>query len=47
VVSFPVSDVQRRAWQEGADVVVGVDHVSVSSRVQLSADQRWALAGDF
>ena len=46
VVSFPVSEAQRRAWQEGADVFVGVDHSSVASRVQLSADQRWALAGD-
>ena len=47
VVSFPVSDAQHGAWQAGADVIVGVDHPSVSSRVQLSADQRWALAGDF
>jgi hypothetical protein len=47
VISFPLGEAQRRGWQEGAEVTVGVDASSVSSRVQLSADQRWALAGDF
>src|ERR1700736_4009115 len=47
VVSFPLGEAQRRVWQEGAEVTGGGDASSVSSRVHLSADQRWALAGDF
>jgi hypothetical protein len=47
VVSFAFGEAQRRAWQEGAEVTVGVDASSVSARVHLSGDQRWALAGDF
>ncbi len=37
---------QRRAWQEGARIVMGCDHPACTSRVELTQDQSQALVAD-
>jgi hypothetical protein len=43
---FELDPPMREALRRGAPVEVGVDHAQYSAAVQLSADQRSALAGD-
>ncbi len=43
---FAPSDAQRRAWRDGAAVAVGCDHSACTTRVDLSDEQRDALASD-
>lgn len=45
-LTFELSEAQRRAWRDGAEVAVGVAHGTLVERATLSPQQRWALAAD-